>query len=140
MSGAASRAMISRYMRGTGQEQMIRRRDASGDEMAALARIVNDPKPDPQEVTDYIRGLLKKQHIPAGEAARFLATVPHDPDALRRWARSMFSFVMHQGIHGHAAFPRELYPSPQQAPASPAAPTDEDAGNNAQPGQPPQGA
>jgi hypothetical protein len=121
MSGAANRAMISRYMRGTSQEQMLRRRDASGGEMTALAKIMNDPKPDPEEVTSYIRELLRKGHIGGEEARRFLASVPHEPEALRNWARAAFSLVMHQGIHAHAAFPRELFPSPQQEPDNPAA-------------------
>jgi hypothetical protein len=109
MSGTVRQAM-----RGATKEQMIRRREASGDEMAKLARIANDPKADSSEVTDYLRELLRKGHIEPEEAARLASTVPHDPEALRAWARNAFSMVMHQGIHAHAAFPRELYPSPQQ--------------------------
>jgi hypothetical protein len=116
MSGATSRALISRHMRGSTTEQMIRRRDAAGDEMTRLAKIMNQPNPSAEEVTGYIRELLRQGHIPAGEAAQILRSIPHDPTALRGWARRMFAFVMHQGIHAHAAFPRELYPSPQPAP------------------------
>jgi hypothetical protein len=103
-------------MRGATQEQMIRRRDASGGEAAKLARIMNEPNPKPEEVTSYVRELEKKGHMPTEEARRLLASIPHDPEALRVWARNAFALVMHQGIHAHAAFPRELYPSPQQAP------------------------
>jgi hypothetical protein len=101
-------------MRGKSQEHIVRRRDATGGEMEMLAKLVNDPSPDPKEVQDYIVKLLHKEHIPAQEAGQILASMPRDPAALRNWARVMFSTVMHEAIHAHAAFPRELYPSPKQ--------------------------
>ena len=120
MSGAINQRSISQFMRGASQEHMVRRRDATGDEMTTLAGIMNDPDPNPEVVTGYIRDMMKKDHIPADEAKRLLATVPHDPDALRAWAKEAFLLVMHQGIHAHAAFPREVYPSQQQqVPADP---------------------
>lgn len=103
-----------------------------------LAKVMNDPKPDPGEITGYIRKLLQMEHIPPAEGRQLLATVPHDPDALRDWARAVFATVMHEGIHAHAAFPVSVFPSPgqqpqqappqqpmpqQAAPAPPAAPT-----------------
>jgi hypothetical protein len=105
-------AFTSRHMRGASQEQMIRRRDASGDEATKLARIMNEPDPKPEEITSYVRELEKKGHMPTEEARRLLASIPHDPAALRVWARNAFALVMHQGIHAHAAYPRQLYPSP----------------------------
>jgi hypothetical protein len=134
MSETVNQAMASRAMRGRTQEHVIRRRDAAGGEMEILAKVMNDPSPDPKEVQDYIVNLLRKGHISAQEAGELLASMPRDPGALRRWARVMFSAVMHEGIHAEAAFPRELYPSPQQAPDSASAPA---AGNAAN--QPPQG-
>jgi hypothetical protein len=131
MSGTVNQAMASRAMHGRTQEHVMRRRDAAGGEMAMLAKIVNDPSPDPKEVQDYIAELLRKGHISAQEAGQLLASMPRDPGALRSWARVMFSAVMHEGIHAHAAFPRQLYPSPQQAPGSPAAPVAGNAGNTA---------
>lgn len=122
MSGAINQRSVSRMMRGASQEHMIRRRDAAGDEATALARIMNDPKPEPKEVADYIGDLMKKDHIPSAEAKQILATIPSDPEALRAWAKQAFTLVMHQGIHAHAAFPKALYPSPQQAPPEQAAP------------------
>lgn len=113
-------AAISRHMRGATKEQMIRRRDAAGGEMEALARIANEPKPSADEVIAYIKNLVKKGHISAQEAAHLLETVPHDPGALRNWARRAFAMVMHQGIHAHAAYPRQLYPSLPQDQAQPA--------------------
>jgi hypothetical protein len=139
MSGALQRR-VSRVMRGRTAEHVIRRRDAAGKEMEILGKLANDPNPNRKEVASYIRELLRKEHIPADHAFQILASIPRDPNGLRNWARVAFSIVMHQGIHAEAAFPRELYPSPQQAPASAAAPTDEDAGDNTQPGQPPQAA
>ena len=130
MSGAINQRSVSQFMRGASQEHMVRRRDATGDEMTTLAGIMNDPNPNPDKVTSYIRDMMQKDHIPADEAKRLLATVPHDPEALRAWAKEAFSLVMQQGIHAHAAFPRSIYPSqqqqapqqpPPQAPADPAA-------------------
>ena len=134
MSGTVNQAMASRAMHGRTQEHVMRRRDAAGGEMDILAKVMNDPSPDPKEVQDYIAKLLRKEHISAQEAGQLLASMPHDPGALRNWARKMFSAVMHEGIHAHAAFPHELYPPPQQAPDSQAAPVAANVAN-----QPPQG-
>lgn len=122
MSGAVTQKLLARaMMRGGTKEQTLRRRDAASAEMELLARVMNDPKPDPTEVTDYIGKLAKMQHIPNEYAAKVIASVPRDPEALRAWAKNMFAFVMHQGIHGHAAYPREIYP-PQVQPQEPQAP------------------
>lgn len=107
-----SHALAARTMRGRAAEQMLRRRDAAGPEAEMLARVMQDPNPNPEVVTGYIRQLLQKGHIPPEEARRLLATVPHDPEALRNWAQVVFQTVMHQGIHAHAAFPRSVFPSP----------------------------
>ena len=131
MSGTVNQALVSRGMHGHTKEQALRRRDASGEEMAILAKVVNDPNPTRKEVADYIHKLLRMEHIPADDAFRILATLPHDPDALRNWAREVFAVVMHQGIHAHAAFPRQLYPSPQQAPDGQTAPVAVDVSNPA---------
>lgn len=111
-----SHALASRSMRGRTQEHMLRRRDAAGAEADMLAKVMQDPDPDPGVVTGYIKQLLQKGHIPPAEARHLLATVPHDPDALRNWARAVFATVMHEGIHAHAAFPRSVFPSPDQQP------------------------
>lgn len=129
MSGTVNQALVSHSMRGSTKEQTLRRRDASGEEMAILAKIVNDPNPTRKEVSDYIHKLLRMEHLSSEEAFSILATLPHDPDSLRNWAREAFTIVMHHGIHAHAAFPRSIFPSPQQAPDSPAAPVTGDAGN-----------
>lgn len=110
-----SHTLAARTMRGRTAEHMLRRRDAAGPEAEMLARVMQDPKPDPEEVTGYIRKLLQKGHIPPEEARRLLATVPHDPEALRDWAKAVFQTVMHQGIHAHAAFPKSVFPSPDQS-------------------------
>lgn len=119
-----SHALASRTMRNRTAEQMLRRRDAAGGEAEMLARVMQDPNPNPEVVTSYIKQLLQKGHIPPEEARRLLATVPHDPEALRNWAQVVFQTVMHQGIHAHAAFPRSVFPSPQEQPqqAAPPAP------------------
>ncbi|HEY2416393.1 MAG TPA: hypothetical protein VGH84_00620 [Steroidobacteraceae bacterium] len=119
-----SGAITSRGMRGRTQEHALRRRDATGGELEMLAKVVNDPNPDPKEVSDYIKKLLQKEHIPARAAYQLLASMPDEPAALRNWARAVFSAVMHEGIHAEAAFPRELFPS--------SAPTTEDTGNERQ--------
>ena len=138
MSGSSiHRAMASHAMRGRNQEHVLRRRDAAGGEMEMLAKIANEPNPDPKEVQDYIVKLLRTGHVSAQEAGQVLASMPSDPAALRNWARSMFSAVMHEGIHAEAAFPREHFPSAQQAPDSPAEAVTGDAGNPAT--NPPQG-
>lgn len=111
-----SHALASRTMRGRAAEQMLRRRDAAGPEAEMLVKVMQDPNPNPEVVTSYIRQLLQKGHIPPEEARRLLATVPHDPEALRDWAQVVFQTVTHQGIHAHAAFPREVFPSPQEQP------------------------
>jgi len=105
---------IKHGMRGRTQEHMIRRRDATGGEMEMLSRLANDPNPDPKEVRDYIQKLLTKEHIEGDQASQLLASMPRDAEGLRNWARMMFAAVMHQGIHAEAAFPKQLYPSPQQ--------------------------
>lgn len=132
-----SHALAARTMRGRTVEQMLQRRDAAGAEADMLAKIMQDPDPDPGVVTGYIRQLLQKGHIPPEEARQLLATVPHDPEALRSWAQAVFQMVMHQGIHAHAAFPKEIYPSPQEPPQQQqAAPPMQ---NAAAPPPPPQG-
>jgi hypothetical protein len=98
-------------MRGRSQEHVLRRRDAAGGEMEILSKIMNDPNPDSKEVQDYVVKLLQKEHIPAQDAGQILASIPRDPAALRNWARTMFSAVMHEGIHAEAAFPRSIFPS-----------------------------
>lgn len=103
--------MVSGANRGRTQEQMVQRRDAAGVELDMLARIVNDPDPKPDEVTDYLVAQLKGGQLPAEDAVKLLNSMPKDPDMLRTWARNMFSVVMHIGIHAHAAFPREHFPS-----------------------------
>jgi hypothetical protein len=114
MSGTRiNQALASRAMRGRTQEHVLRRRDAAGGEMEMLAKVVNDPNPDPKEVQDYVVKLLRKEHIQAQEAGQILASMPRDPAALRNWARMMFSAVMHEGIHAEAAFPSEHFPSPE---------------------------
>ena len=112
MSGSSShQAMASHAMRGRSQEHVLRRRDASGGEMAMLSKVMNEPNPNPKEVQDYIVKLLRTGHISAQEAGQVLASMPRDPAALRNWARSMFSAVMHEGIHAEAAFPKSIFPS-----------------------------
>lgn len=113
MSGSA---LTSRGMRGRTAQHMVRRRDAAGGEMEILARIMSDPDPTSKEAETYIHKLLQMEHITGDEASRILASIPRDPRALRNWARVMFAAVMHEGIHAHAAFPRELYPSQEDAP------------------------
>ena len=84
-----SAAIASRVMRGKSQEHVLRRRDAAGGEMGILAKIMNDPNPNPKEVRDYVVELLQKEHIPAQTAGQILASMPSDPAALRNWARTM---------------------------------------------------
>jgi hypothetical protein len=108
VSNPINQALASRVMRGKSQEHVLRRRDAVGGEMEMLAKIVNNPNPDPKEVQNYVVKLLRKEHIQPQVAGQILASMPRDPAALRNWARMMFSAVMHEGIHAHAAFPREL--------------------------------
>lgn len=92
----------------------MRRRDAAGKEMEMLAKLANDPNPDPSEVSDYVKKLAKLEHMSGQESERLLATIPGDPDGIRQWARTMFAAVMHQGVHAEAAFPVMQFPSPQQ--------------------------
>jgi len=113
----------SRTMRGRSQEQMLRRRDAAGGELEILARLMNAPEPNNEEIINYITRQAKRGHIPRNEAIQIFRTMPHHPEELRSWAHTMFATIAHQGIHSHAAFPRQFYPSPQQASA------DEDEGN-----------
>lgn len=120
--------LASSTMRGRSQEQMLRRRDAASGEMEVLSRLANDPTPSNEEIIDYILNQVKKGHIPRHEASQILATMPHHPEALRQWARIAFATIMHQGIHAHAAFPREEFPSPASAQAG-VAPQSEDVGN-----------
>ena len=109
--------------RGRTQDQMVQRREAAGPELDMLARIMSDPNPNAEEATTYMLGLMKAGQVPAQDAIQLLQSMPKDPDALRTWARSMFSLVMHIGAHTHAAFPREQFPAPQPvAPAMPEAP------------------
>lgn len=111
-----NQALASSVMRGRTAQQMVRRRDAAGAEMEMLAKVMNDPNPTSKEVEGYIHDLVRKDHVPAHEAAQILATMPSDPEALRGWARAVFQMVMHEGIHAHAAFPKQIYPSQDDAP------------------------
>lgn len=124
----SSHHLVSSTMRGRSQEQMLQRRDAAGGEMEVLARLVNDPTPSNEEIIDYILNQVKKGHIPRHEASQILATMPHHPEELRQWGRTIFATIMHQGIHAHAAFPREEFPSSAPAQAG-VAPQPEDIGN-----------
>jgi hypothetical protein len=63
--------------------------------------------------------LVKAGQIPAKEAIQIVQSMPKDPDALRTWARSLFSTVMHIGVHTHAAFPRDAFPGAQAMPGAP---------------------
>lgn len=119
-----NRGLISRALRGSTQEQMLRRRDAAGGELAILTKVMNDKNPNRKEVSAYIGKLVAAGHMPAETAIKIIASLPDGGDALRSWARNVFSMVMHQGIHAHAAFPRSIFPSPG-APPAPDVPTNQ---------------
>jgi hypothetical protein len=116
--------LVAGVTRGRTQEQMMRRRDATGPELEILGRIMSDPDPSPAEAQDYMLSLLKSGQAPAGDVIKLLQSMPKDPDMLRTWAHNMFGFVMHMGAHAHAAFPRELFPA-EAPPGGPQAPDEE---------------
>jgi len=120
----------SRTMRGRSQEHMLRRRDAAGGEMEVLARLMNAPEPNNEEIVNYITRQAKRGHIPRNVAIQILRTMPHHPEELRSWAHSVFALIAHQGIHAHAAFPRDEFPRDESTSPQQAASADEDEGND----------
>jgi len=109
---------ISDIMRGSDQQTMLARRDAAGAELDILSRVMNDTNPKPDEVHDYIMSLIRSGTMSWKNGDQLLQSMPKDSDMLRNWAKGMFGLVMHMGVHGHAAFPREAFPgaSPTAAP------------------------
>ena len=107
----------------TSQEDMIRKRDTSGNEMNKLAQIANAPENNRADIAAYIGKLTRTGQVKPEEAAMILHALPEDQDGIRQWARTMFNAVMHAGIHAHAAYPRELFPAGNgNGAAQPAAP------------------
>lgn len=99
----------------TSQEDMIRKRDTSGNEMNKLAQIANAPENNRADIAAYIGKLTRTGQVKPEEAAMILHALPEDQDGIRQWARTMFNAVMHAGIHAHAAFPRAIFPGPDVA-------------------------
>lgn len=124
---------IAQVMQGHTQEQVIKKRDNAGKEAAYLARVMNDPNVTRSEVAAYLGSLASEGQIAPDELVGILRTLPQQSAQIRQWAQMMFAVMMHVGVHGHAAYPQELFPGGAQ-PASPAAQPEE---NTAEP--PPDG-
>ena len=107
------------------QQDAIRQRDIAGREMARLAQIMNDPKINRKEITDYIDELAGEGDLTVQEATGILANMPpgNDQKTLRAWAQAMLAVALHTGVHAEAAYPRELFPgNPQHQGITPAEP------------------
>jgi hypothetical protein len=128
---------VAQALQGHSQEQMIEKRDNAGKEMAYLARVMNNPNITRSEVSAYLGGLASQGQISPDELVGILRSLPQQPGQIRQWAQMMFATMMHVGVHGHAAYPPELFPGGQQTqgetqpePNGEAAPDDgEDAAN-----------
>ena len=118
---------IAQVMQGHTQEQMITKRDNAGKEMAYLARVMQNPNVTRSDVAAYLGSLEEAGQISPDELVDILRTLPHQSEQIRQWAQMMFAVMMHVGVHGHAAYPQELFPGgqqPQAQGAQPAGPQD----------------
>lgn len=106
------RQQVVRNFQQLDQEHALRQRDVAGREMTHLARLVNDPDINRQEIADDIQKMVAEGDLTAEEGQTILGTLPagNDRNTLRQWAQMMFTVAMHNGVHGHAAFPAELFP------------------------------
>jgi len=107
---------LQKALAGSDQASMIRKRDVAGPAMSKLASIANDENPNRADIAAYIGKLTRTGQVNAEEAAQIMQALPNDPDGIRNWARGMFDFVMHMGIHAHAAFPAAQFPGQEPAP------------------------
>lgn len=94
------------------QDDALRQRDVAGREMTKLAQLMNDPDISRAEIADDLQQMVAEGDLKPDEGATILATLPagNDRNTLRQWAQMMFTVAMHTGIHGHAAYPKELFP------------------------------
>lgn len=130
---------VAQALAGHTQEQVIEKRDNAGKEAAYLARVMNNPNVTRSDVAAYLGSLAESGQISNDELVGILRTLPHQSQQIRQWAQMMFAVMMHVGVHGHAAYPQELFPGGAQPPdAQPAGPQDapeapdEDQGGDAQ--------
>ena len=113
---------VAQALQGHSPQEMITKRDNAGKEAAYLARVMQNPNVTRSEVAAYLGSLASQGQISSDELVGILRTLPHQSQQIRQWAQMMFAVMMHVGVHGHAAYPQELFPGgQQQAPEPPPA-------------------
>jgi hypothetical protein len=112
---AIRQQVISNYQQ-LDEQNALRQRDVAGREMAHLARLMDDPDISRTEIADDLQQMVAEGDLTAAEGAQILGTLPagSDRNTLRQWAQMMFTVALHNNIHGHAAYPRELFPGNPQ--------------------------
>lgn len=109
---AAMQQHVLRHMSGMPAADVMRHRDVAGREMETLAAVASGSKVMTRaDVAAYLGNLTAKGDINPAEMQEMLQSLPRNEQGIREWARAMFSVAMLRGIHGHAAYPLELYPS-----------------------------
>lgn len=127
LNHAAMQAHVLNHMSRMSPQDVMRHRDVAGREMETLAAVASGSKVMSRaDVAAYLGSLTAKGDINPAEMQEMLQVLPHTEQGIRQWARAMFSVAMLRGIHGHAAYPLELYPAAaegdvagQQAPDQP---------------------
>lgn len=112
LNHAMMQQQVVRHMSGMQPADVMRHRDVAGREMETLAAVASGSKTMTRaDVAAYLGNLTAKGDINPAEMQEMLQVLPHNEQGIRQWARAMFSVAMLRGIHGHAAYPLELYPS-----------------------------
>lgn len=112
LNHAMMQQQVVRHMSGMQPADVMRHRDVAGREMQTLAAVASGSKVMTRaDVAAYLGSLTAKGDINPAEMQEMLSVLPHTEQGIRQWARAMFSVAMLRGIHGHAAYPLELYPA-----------------------------
>ena len=108
----AMSSRAARLMDTLSEQDAIRRRDSAGREANKLADIASGRNISRRDIAAYIRTLAAEGDITREEMREMLRTLPRSAARIRQWGHKMFAMMMHVGVHGHAAYPADLFPGP----------------------------
>lgn len=125
LNHAAMQAHVLNHMSRMSPQDVMRHRDVAGREMETLAAVASGSKVMSRaDVAAYLGSLAAKGDLNPAEMQEMLSVLPHNEQGIKQWARAMFSVAMLRGIHGHAAYPLELYPAAAEGNVTAQAPDD----------------
>lgn len=119
---------VAQALAGHTQDEVIQKRDNAGKEMEYLQEVMQNPNITRPEVAAYLGSLESAGQMSPEELVGMLRSLPQQSQQIRQWAQTMFTVMAHVGVHGHAAYPRELFPGQQQSAPQDGAP-DQGQGN-----------